>query len=1525
MAGTAVVAAADAGGTDGTDVSIDAGLEDDGTTTVVVRFQGQSADAIRPLSEDQRLESLRTHAADAQAPLEEFAARTPGVEIDRQFWIANAVAVTVDTDRVGLERLAAVDGVTALHENHEIEPHGAAATGGSAADAGPTPAITSAASDPSTTAGLEEIDVPTAWSTFDTRGEGVRVAVLDTGIDPDHEDVAFDADNWAEFDANGDRVSSDPHDHDGHGTHVSGTIAGGSASGTAIGVAPDAELLHGKVLGDGSSTFTAVAAGMEWAVENDADVLSLSLGGGSRVDSMVEPVRNAQQAGTIVVTSVGNDGAGTSTSPGDVYDAFAIGASDGTGIAAFSSSETVVADEWSDPPAEWPDEYRVPDVVAPGVDVLSAYPGNRYAELDGTSMAAPHVSGAIALLYANAAGDLSPAETRDLFASTAEDLGADATRQGAGRINVTAALLEQSRDALDPTIGPETANVSTPTTLTVDADHPIAEYRWTFEDGRTATTTDPSIEHTFDELGPSEVTVTLEDVEGYETTVSSTVTVDDRLPPTPDLAANRTDGVEVGLETVTLDASGSTDNDAIDRYEWTFGDDVVTTTQPTLEHAFADTGTATVGVTVVDASGNENGTTLDVEVVDTTSPTAALEAPAEAVAFTDTSFDAGESTDNGAIDRYEWTFGDGITATTDDRVATHSYDATGTRTVTTTVVDDAGNSGETTADLTVVDPPTVTIDSPVEDAAVADGAVDVDYVLEHTDLEGAAGVEYRVTDDGGDPVGDWTSAAFESTRDEASFSLTTTDLADGTYAIDLRLVDDAGEPLPFDSATDEVTVTVDASPPAVTLGVSPADDAYGSIGEFNPAVVDLSVADPHHESATIAVLAPDGQGIREWDRSGETGDGGATSLEWDATDDDGRAADSGEYEVVVTATDALGNDARETMAVAVDTATPSLAFESIEGGTVADATAYANDTDTLSVPIRADDGLGDPDRVESLAVTLDAVGTNYRQSVPVERGAGDDWTATVDGESLPDEGTYDVVATVTDAANNTIESTADERIRLDRTEPRLSTTVTDLEDETGTATVRVRSTEPLVEVPTVTVTDPSGEETTVADLTSGSETTWTGTIDATETGQYDLTATGEDRAGNRGSDDTGTTIETVSTTNRTVTVYDERTGTFLEFNTTADVEETFVTISETESAPYPLARGSAGVDFLTTKLAAELETTLSNATIAVPVDEGRLPEGVAPDSSAVGLRWYNETASEWEDRPLETTEIDTERDGRVIEGTYWTATVDHFSTYGVVVEDETPPELASVDPADGETLDSSTTQRTIELEYDDDVSGVDTSSIVLSIDGQDVTDDDATRTTATRTTHEGFDVSAGDSYSIVLEIADEAGNGAVYETSFEVAAADDGSDDGSGDGSDADDDDGEAGGGTAGGGGSSSGGGGTGGGSVDDGGDDDGDDEMEPEDPEEADDAEADESAKTGGDPEADPTSEDDAGGDDASETDDGSLTNDENDAGAGDDSSAEPDAEDEPEDADGTPGFGILGAIGAVLSVVFLRRRHTG
>ena len=249
-----------------------------GTVEVVVRF-GDSARFEQQTVGEGRISTadLKTNANISQAEFKRFANGNGAITVERSFWVANAMLVTVDTDRVPIDRILHVRGVERVHQNFEVELDSATSTAGAGASspmapslASPTPtAQTVSTASTDTTYGVEMVRAPEVWNTFETRGAGATVAVLDTGIDPDHPDL--NVSGWAEIDENGDvnQSSTTPYDLNGHGTHVAGTVAGGNASGTAIGVAPEATLHGIKVFpGDErSAKFSRIIGGIEASLD----------------------------------------------------------------------------------------------------------------------------------------------------------------------------------------------------------------------------------------------------------------------------------------------------------------------------------------------------------------------------------------------------------------------------------------------------------------------------------------------------------------------------------------------------------------------------------------------------------------------------------------------------------------------------------------------------------------------------------------------------------------------------------------------------------------------------------------------------------------------------------------------------------------------------------------------------------------------------------------------------------------------------------------------------------------------------------------------------------------------------------------------------------------------------------------------------------------------------------------------------------------------------------------------------------
>jgi subtilisin family serine protease len=327
-----------------------------------------------------------------------------------------------DVERVWLDRRIRVSG-----------PAGPAAPAGPVADPAANPAEPVAPD-------LTQVGAPQAWRDGET-GKGVRVAVLDTGVDATHPDLAGKIVASMNFTG----VDGDTVDRFGHGTHVAATIAGSGArsGGRYRGVAPDAQLIVGKVLGDdGFGTDSDLIAGMQWAAPQ-ARVVNLSLG--ADVTDGTDPVSTALDAltaqyGTLFVVAAGNSGPfGDSVgSPGAAATALTVGAVDAT---------DTVADFSSRGPQQGAVSMK-PEIVAPGVDIVSARAAGTdlgepidqwYTRLSGTSMATPHVAGAAADL-AQARPDWDAAQLKAALVGAADPAHGDPYAVGAGRLDIPGAL-----------------------------------------------------------------------------------------------------------------------------------------------------------------------------------------------------------------------------------------------------------------------------------------------------------------------------------------------------------------------------------------------------------------------------------------------------------------------------------------------------------------------------------------------------------------------------------------------------------------------------------------------------------------------------------------------------------------------------------------------------------------------------------------------------------------------------------------------------------------------------------------------------------------------------------------------------------------------------------------------------------------------------------------------------------------------------------------------------------------------------
>ena len=274
--------------------------------------------------------------------------------------------------------------------------------------------------------GSEKYSFPT-WS--NSRGEGISVAVLDSGVDEGHLDLpelhggsnTINAAHWGT-------------DVNGHGTHVAGIIAAVDNNLGVVGVSPKIDLYSVKVVDDsGSGSYSNLIEGIEWAHDNNISIINMSLGGPGYSESLKDAVDKAYGGGALLVASAGNGGESMDNVlyPARYNSVIAVSASDSDDNLAYFSS-------------------RGPSVelIAPGANILSLYPGNYMAWMNGTSMAAPHVSGAAAVLWGSD-DSLSNVEIRTLLQETAQDLGLDVNHQGFGLVRTDLAVAQTNNITID--------------------------------------------------------------------------------------------------------------------------------------------------------------------------------------------------------------------------------------------------------------------------------------------------------------------------------------------------------------------------------------------------------------------------------------------------------------------------------------------------------------------------------------------------------------------------------------------------------------------------------------------------------------------------------------------------------------------------------------------------------------------------------------------------------------------------------------------------------------------------------------------------------------------------------------------------------------------------------------------------------------------------------------------------------------------------------------------------------------------
>ncbi|MEZ5409254.1 MAG: S8 family serine peptidase [Acidimicrobiales bacterium] len=409
------------------------------------------------------VQSLRSHTDRTQAPLRTqlLRRRAQGtVDAIEPLWISNSLVVTARPSVI--EWLSTRPEVAAITPNAiDIVPTAISAPAGLS-----TPAAAGAAPTAPAEPNVAAIGAPAVWADGAT-GQGVVVASLDSGVDVTHPDLAS---RWkggagAWFDPYGQKAA--PGDTTGHGTQTMGVILGGGTGGTTVGVAPDAHFIAARVFDNaGNATVAAIHQAFQWALNPDGDtttadapaVVNNSWAFGSTGCNLeFQPdVQALRAAGIVPVFAGGNFGssAGSSVSPANYPEALAVGAVDNAGSIYASSSRGPSA--CGEAPATYP------ELVAPGTRIWTTDLNGLWSERDGTSLSAPAVTGALALLLSTSAAP-TPGEAEAALLASTVDLGPAGPDNtfGLGRIDVAAAAASLASPGTTTTTEPATTTTST--------------------------------------------------------------------------------------------------------------------------------------------------------------------------------------------------------------------------------------------------------------------------------------------------------------------------------------------------------------------------------------------------------------------------------------------------------------------------------------------------------------------------------------------------------------------------------------------------------------------------------------------------------------------------------------------------------------------------------------------------------------------------------------------------------------------------------------------------------------------------------------------------------------------------------------------------------------------------------------------------------------------------------------------------------------------------------------------------------
>ncbi|OJH48801.1 PGF-pre-PGF domain-containing protein [Methanohalophilus portucalensis] len=589
------------------------------------------------------------------------------------------------------------------------------------------------------------------------------------------------------------------------------------------------------------------------------------------------------------------------------------------------------------------------------------------------------------------------------------------------------------------------------------------------------------------------------------------------------------------------------------------------------------------------------------------------------------------------------------------------------------------------------------------------------------------------TDSDGNIVGyNWTSSIDGHLHASSSFSIS--DLSPGTHTISFSVQDDDGA---WSNPVSETLEIVDDQAPEVNISATPIEN----VSIHNPVTIRLNSTDNHPAITEFVIQDSEGQNVTNLTVTDDVANGATWEYVWNATFSNGAEVPSGTYWLFVNSSDTSDNTASANVSVVVDNTEPTVSITEITGSNTVGEIVHANSI--LQVNATAD---GTPGNVSALSFTLDSEFTSFHRVVEASFVNGE-WTAEFDLTTIPNDGKYTVTATVTDAALNTNFITASKTVLLDRKAPSLYP-VSSVYNETH-GIVNISASECLDDTPVV---DVNADEVELSKIASK----WSGFFNLGGS-DFNINVTGIDVAGNVGVGNSTMHIERIETVNNTANFTSKQSGTTIDFRTNNDTKSN-ITVTESDKPLANVTNGSVGLHFIDVNFGKELQTNLTNATIRIPVNMSLLPEGVAVED--VTIRYYNETSDEWE--PFSTS-VETIDDVE-----YWVATVNHFSTYGAMADDKTPPILDDVTPEDGTKFDEDTTSVNIRFNYSDAASDINVSSIIFKFNGNEISASDDLEITGNYAAYNATGLDTGD-YTAEVIVADAAGNNATFTTIFSIA------------------------------------------------------------------------------------------------------------------------------------------------------------